>query len=168
VQQFSSHIALESLHALLTITLVPCYNTLPLHTNCNVLQLWALLHFLLPDVFTVATAVKFEEGFDLLKGVCDPERLRQARQLLTLLMLRRVKDQVDIPLPSKTELTLLVKLTPIQRAFYKHLLVSQVSCTAAIMMQLQTRSCCSHSTAHTCSTNICSYGSCHYSRQSVH
>jgi SWI/SNF-related matrix-associated actin-dependent regulator of chromatin subfamily A member 5 len=101
---------------------------MPFHTQqtANVLQLWALLHFLLPDVFTLATAVKFEEGFDLLRGVCDPTRLRQARQLLTLLMLRRVKDQVDIPLPSKTELTLLVKLTPIQRAFYKHLLVSQV------------------------------------------
>ena len=50
----------------------------------------------------------------------------QARQLLSILMLRRVKDQVDIPLPPKTELTLMVALTPIQRAFYKHLLVSQV------------------------------------------
>jgi hypothetical protein len=26
-------------------------------------QLWALLHFLMPDVFTAASAEKFEEGF---------------------------------------------------------------------------------------------------------
>ena len=40
-------------------------------------QLWALLHYILPDVFTLATAPKFEEGFDLLRGICHPQRLRQ-------------------------------------------------------------------------------------------
>ncbi|KAG5175317.1 P-loop containing nucleoside triphosphate hydrolase protein [Tribonema minus] len=97
----------------------------PLQNNLK--ELWALLHFLMPDVFTVASAEKFEEGFDLLRGVCDPQRLRQARALLSVVMLRRVKDQVRIPLPSKTELTLMVRLSVVQHAFYRHLLVSQES-----------------------------------------
>lgn len=107
---------------------VPAYSRIlltgtPLQNNLR--ELWALLHFLLPDVFTSACAAKFEAGFDLGRGICDREVLRAARRLLSVIMLRRIKDQVNIPLPPRTEIQILVKLTPIQHAFYKHLLVSQ-------------------------------------------
>ncbi|CAN0115394.1 unnamed protein product, partial [Discosporangium mesarthrocarpum] len=104
----------------------------PLQNNLR--ELWALLHFLMPDVFNGPTAERFEQGFDLAKGVCNPERLRQARELLSLLMLRRVKDQVKIPLPPKEEIQILVKLTEAQHLVYKHLLVTQESTTLDAIM----------------------------------
>ncbi|CAM9417402.1 unnamed protein product, partial [Choristocarpus tenellus] len=104
----------------------------PLQNNLR--ELWALLHFLMPDVFSAPTAERFEQGFDLAKGVCSPERLRQARELLSLLMLRRVKDQVKIPLPPKEEIQILVKLSETQHLIYKHLLVTQESTTLDAIM----------------------------------
>ena len=92
----------------------------PLQNNLK--ELWALLHFLACDVFTPATAEKFETGFDLVKGLVDSRLLRRARKLLGVFMLRRVKDQVAISLPSRRELTVLVPLTERQVEWYKRLL----------------------------------------------
>ena len=92
----------------------------PLQNNLK--ELWALLHFLAPDVFTPATAERFETGFDLVKGLVDSRLLRRARKLLGVFMLRRVKDQVAISLPSRRELTVLVPLTKRQVEWYKRLL----------------------------------------------
>jgi SWI/SNF-related matrix-associated actin-dependent regulator of chromatin subfamily A member 5 len=92
----------------------------PLQNNLR--ELWALLHFLAPDVFTPATAEKFETGFDLVRGLVDSNLLRRARKLLGVFMLRRVKDQVAISLPSRRELTVLVPLTSRQVEWYKRLL----------------------------------------------
>ncbi len=91
----------------------------------NLRELWALLHFMLPDVFPAGSTIKFEEGFDLTKGFCDTNRMEEARGLLSKLMLRRVKDQISIALPPRTEIQILVKLTHVQHTVYKHLLVSQ-------------------------------------------
>jgi SWI/SNF-related matrix-associated actin-dependent regulator of chromatin subfamily A member 5 len=52
----------------------------PLQNNLR--ELWALLHFLASDVFTPATAERFETGFDLVKGLVDSKLLRRARRLL--------------------------------------------------------------------------------------
>jgi hypothetical protein len=92
----------------------------PLQNNLR--ELWALLHFLAQDVFTPATAERFETGFDLVKGLVDSRLLRRARRLLGVFMLRRVKDQVAISLPSRRELTVLVPLTKRQVEWYKRLL----------------------------------------------
>ena len=92
----------------------------PLQNNLR--ELWALLHFLAADVFTPATAERFETGFDLVKGLVDSKLLRRARRLLGVFMLRRVKDQVAISLPSRRELTVLVPLTKRQVEWYKKLL----------------------------------------------
>ena len=92
----------------------------PLQNNLK--ELWALLHFLASDVFTPATAERFETGFDLVKGLVDSRLLRRARKLLGVFMLRRVKDQVAISLPSRRELTVLVPLTKRQVEWYKRLL----------------------------------------------
>ena len=85
-------------------------------------ELWALFHFLCPEVFTAATATLFEDGFDLLRGVIDTNILRKARKLLSLFMLRRIKEEVAIKLPSRREVTILVPLTPKQIGWYKQLL----------------------------------------------
>jgi superfamily II DNA or RNA helicase len=90
----------------------------PLQNNLK--ELWAMLYFLAPDVFT--SSKPFEEGFDLLRGHIDTAVLRRARKLLSIFMLRRVKDNVAIRLPNRKELTMLVPLTEQQILLYKALL----------------------------------------------
>ena len=65
----------------------------PLQNNLK--ELWAMLYYLAPDVFQ--SSKPFEEGFDLAKGHIDSRVLRKARKLLSVFMLRRLKE-VCIPL----------------------------------------------------------------------
>eukprot|EP01038_Epipyxis_sp_PR26KG_P004667 gene4667-6556_t len=88
----------------------------------NLRELWSMLHYLATDIFSVNSAEKFGEGFDLTKGIIDSRVLRRARKLLGIFMLRRVKDQVNVHLPSRRELTILVPMTPLQIELYKQLL----------------------------------------------
>lgn len=105
----------------------------PLQNNLR--ELWALLHFLAPEIFTSATVDKFCDGFDLVRGLIDNLLLRRARKLLAVFMLRRVKDQVDIVLPSRRELTVVVPLTKRQIELYKQLLCGLDSNTIEIVMR---------------------------------
>ena len=109
----------EKLRTIPTVCRVVLTGT-PLQNNLR--ELWALLHYLQPEIFTIATAEKFEEGFDLTRGKIDQNILRKARQLLSVFMLRRIKENISIKLPSKKEITILVSLTENQKAWYKHLL----------------------------------------------
>lgn len=60
----------------------------PLQNNLK--ELWAMLYYLAPDVFQ--SSKPFEEGFDLAKGHIDSAVLRRARKLLSVFMLRRLKE----------------------------------------------------------------------------
>lgn len=97
----------------------------PLQNNLR--ELWALIHYLLPDVFTASTAEWFEEGFDAQKSVLDMDRLRAARVLLSVLMLRRTKSTICMPLPPKTEMVVVCGLSELQRNWYKRLLTGTFS-----------------------------------------
>ncbi|KAJ3175611.1 hypothetical protein HDU87_006109 [Geranomyces variabilis] len=92
----------------------------PLQNNLH--ELWALLHWLFPEVFTPVTVSKFDEAFDLTKGVYDLSALGHSRALLEKIMLRRMKAQVDFQIPPKEEIVLYVPLSPMQRFWYKRLL----------------------------------------------
>ncbi|KNC97563.1 uncharacterized protein SPPG_07036 [Spizellomyces punctatus DAOM BR117] len=92
----------------------------PLQNNLH--ELWALLHWLFPEVFTPKTVKKFDESFDLNKGQYDLAVLDYSRRLLERIMLRRLKNQVDFQIPPKEEMTLYVPLSPMQRFWYKRLL----------------------------------------------
>ena len=79
-------------------------------------ELWALFHFLYPDVFTEQTADAFKSAFNLTKGTYDTKFIESASALLAKLMLRRMKvDMEEIKLPPKEELLVYVPLTPLQR-----------------------------------------------------
>lgn len=86
--------------------------------------MWALLHWLYPDVFAVNTADLFRDSFDLGQGKVTTSVLDHSRRLLELIMLRRMKDSpgVDLGLPPRTEVLLYVPLTPMQRFWYTRLL----------------------------------------------
>ena len=94
----------------------------PLQNNMS--ELWALLHWLYPEVFTERTAELFKTSFDLSKGTVNTEVLDNARRLLELIMLRRMKNSpgVELNLPPKTDVLLYVPLTPMQRFWYTRLL----------------------------------------------
>ncbi|KAL8657488.1 MAG: hypothetical protein Q9226_001864 [Calogaya cf. arnoldii] len=94
----------------------------PLHND--MLELWALLHWLYPEVFTEDTSVIFKEAFNLTKGQVSTTFMDDARRLLERIMLRRMKNSegVDLNLPPKTEVLLYIPLTPMQRFWYQRLL----------------------------------------------
>ena len=94
----------------------------PLQNNLK--ELWALLHFVLPEVFTTNTQVKFTNAFDLTLGKVDRKVMDDSRKLLELIMLRRMKDSkgVNLGLPPKKEVVLSLPLTPMQRFWYRRLL----------------------------------------------
>lgn len=117
---------------------VPCLSKViltgtPLQNNLR--ELWAMLHYLAPDVFTSHSAELFEDGFDLARGYIDSALLRQARKLLSVFMLRRIKENVDINLPNRKELTILVPLTKQQIELYKQLLCALDSDTIETVMR---------------------------------
>ena len=90
----------------------------------NLVELWALLHWLYPEVFTEKTAELFKSSFNLTKGQVSTKVMDDARRFLEIIMLRRMKNSpgVDLNLPPKTEVLLYVPLTPMQRFWYMRLL----------------------------------------------
>ena len=90
----------------------------------NLVELWALLHWLYPEVFTEKSAELFRTSFDLSRGKVSTSVMDDSRRLLELIMLRRMKNSpgVDLNLPPKTEVLLFVPLTPMQRFWYTRLL----------------------------------------------
>jgi SWI/SNF-related matrix-associated actin-dependent regulator of chromatin subfamily A member 5 len=94
----------------------------PLQNNLQ--ELWALLHWLFPEVFTDDTSENFSRAFDLSKGQASTSFMDDARRLLEIIMLRRMKNSpgVNLGLPPKEEVLLFVPLTPMQKFWYTRLL----------------------------------------------
>ena len=90
----------------------------------NLVELWALLHWLYPEVFTDKTSELFKSSFDLTRGKVSTSVMDDARRLLEVVMLRRMKNSpgVDLNLPPKTEVLLYVPLSPMQKFWYRRLL----------------------------------------------
>lgn len=90
----------------------------------NLIELWALLRWLYPEVFVENTAELFKSSFNLSRGQVNTKVMDDARRLLELIMLRRMKNSpgVDLGLPPKTDVLLFVPLTPMQKFWYTRLL----------------------------------------------
>ncbi|KAF2217224.1 hypothetical protein CERZMDRAFT_32824, partial [Cercospora zeae-maydis SCOH1-5] len=94
----------------------------PLQNNLK--EAWALLHWLFPEIFTQDTGDAFRKAFDLTRGTVSTSFMDDARRLLELIMLRRMKSSpgVNLGLPPKEEILLYLPLTPMQRFWYTRLL----------------------------------------------
>ena len=116
----------------------------PLQNNLH--ELWAMLHFLLPDYFT--SSATFDEAVDLANQSVDAQRLEHARLLLTNFMLRRTKDIVG--LPRKYETLVPCPMAPLQAQWYKRLLASDAASHAVLTVSqlktliMQLRKICNH------------------------
>jgi len=110
-------------------------------------ELWALLHFIMPQKFPSWSDFEYEHRDSANKGYS-----RLHKQLEPYL-LRRVKKDVEKSLPSKTEQLLRVEMTSIQKQYYKWILTKNYKALAKglkgslsgfvnIMMEL--KKCCNH------------------------
>ncbi|KAJ2602979.1 chromatin remodeling complex Adenosinetriphosphatase [Coemansia sp. RSA 1722] len=122
----------------------------PLQNNLH--ELWALLNFLLPDVF--GSSDVFDEWFQ--KDESDQEQVvQQLHKLLQPFLLRRVKSDVEHSLLPKKEINLYVGLTPMQRTWYRRILERDIAAingavgkkegkTRLLNIVMQLRKCCNH------------------------
>ncbi|KAF4588526.1 hypothetical protein EYR40_010078 [Pleurotus pulmonarius] len=88
----------------------------------NLAELWALLHWLYPLIFTPASERLFRDSFDLTKGSYSMDTLNAAKALLGTIMLRRTKATVEMSVPPREELTVFVPMTEAQRFWTYRLL----------------------------------------------
>jgi superfamily II DNA or RNA helicase len=93
----------------------------PLQNNLH--ELWALLNFLLPDVFS--SSGDFDSWFDL-KGDSNQEVIERLHKVLRPFLLRRIKSEVAKGLPPKTETKLYIGMSAMQREWYQKLLMKDI------------------------------------------
>jgi SWI/SNF-related matrix-associated actin-dependent regulator of chromatin subfamily A member 5 len=79
-------------------------------------ELWALLNFLLPDIF--GDAAQFDEWFSLTDEHGKENVIRKLHTVLRPFMLRRVKKDVTSTLPPKKETKLFIGMTEMQTEWY--------------------------------------------------
>eukprot|EP00937_MAST-01D_sp_MAST-1D-sp2_P005591 g5591.t1 len=98
----------------------------PLQNNLH--ELWALLNFLLPDVFT--SSEDFDSWFDM-DG--DPDGvIKKLQGVLRPFLLRRLKADVAKDLPPKIETMLHIGLTKMQKFWYTKVLTKDATALNAL------------------------------------
>ncbi len=119
----------------------------------NLHELWALLNFLVPDIFS--SDEEFNEYFDTDKCLGEnTELVSRLHSILKPFLLRRLKSDVEKKLPPKQETKLYVGLSAMQRQWYTKILMKDIDLLNTtskgtdrmrllnILMQL--RKCCNH------------------------
>jgi SWI/SNF-related matrix-associated actin-dependent regulator of chromatin subfamily A member 5 len=125
----------------------------PLQNNLH--ELWALLNFLVPDVF--ANSEQFDEWFNLDIDDADEKNklISQLHKILRPFMLRRLKIDVEKSLPPKHETILFTGMSAMQKKLYKEILLRDInmlqggpngggSHTAILNIVMQLRKCAGH------------------------
>ena len=122
----------------------------PLQNNLH--ELWALLNFLLPDVFGDAEA--FDNWFSNQSDDQDTV-VQQLHRVLRPFLLRRVKSDVEKSLLPKKEINLYVGMSEMQVKWYQKILEKDIdavngaggkreSKTRLLNIVMQLRKCCNH------------------------
>ncbi|CCF55876.1 hypothetical protein KAFR_0A04410 [Kazachstania africana CBS 2517] len=126
----------------------------PLQNNLH--ELWALLNFLLPDIFS--NSQDFDEWFSS-EGSNNEENqeliVKQLHTILQPFLLRRIKSDVETSLLPKKELNLYVGMSSMQKKWYRQILEKDIdavngsngnkeSKTRLLNIVMQLRKCCNH------------------------
>ncbi|TVY30562.1 ISWI chromatin-remodeling complex ATPase, partial [Lachnellula hyalina] len=122
----------------------------PLQNNLH--ELWALLNFLLPDVFGDSEA--FDQWFSG-QGEDQDTVVQQLHRVLRPFLLRRVKSDVEKSLLPKKEINLYIGMSEMQINWYKKILEKDIdavngaggkreSKTRLLNIVMQLRKCCNH------------------------
>lgn len=114
-EESQAHVALASLHSSwrLIMTGTPLQN--------NLRELWALLHFLVPELFAGKADV-FNSWFDSREGTENSEAIKNLHIILAPLLLRRLKQDVNTGIPPKKEIYVSCQLSRRQREWYSTVL----------------------------------------------
>ncbi|KAG6726526.1 hypothetical protein I3842_02G084600 [Carya illinoinensis] len=119
----------------------------PLQNNLH--ELWALLNFLLPEIFS--SAETFDEWFQISGENDQQEVVQQLHKVLRPFLLRRLKSDVEKGLPPKKETILKVGMSQMQKHYYKALLQKDLEVVNAggerkrlLNIAMQLRKCCNH------------------------
>ncbi|WZC17363.1 ISWI chromatin-remodeling complex ATPase ISW2 [Candidozyma auris] len=126
----------------------------PLQNNLH--ELWALLNFLLPDVFGDSNV--FDEWFNSqeeTEGADQDKVVQQLHKVLSPFLLRRVKADVEKSLLPKIETNVYIGMTNMQISWYKKLLEKDIDAvngvvgkregkTRLLNIVMQLRKCCNH------------------------
>lgn len=121
----------------------------PLQNNLH--ELWALLNFLLPDVFN--SSDDFDSWFNTNQFLGDNSLVQRLHAVLRPFLLRRLKAEVEKKLKPKKEVKVYVGLSKMQREWYTKVLMKDIDVVNGagkiekmrlqnILMQL--RKCCNH------------------------
>ena len=115
-------------------------------------ELWALLNFLVPDVFE--SSEQFDEWFNLDIDDNDEKNklISQLHKILRPFMLRRLKADVEKSLPPKHETILFTGMSTVQKKLYRDILMRDLdalngtsgSRTAILNIVMQLRKCAGH------------------------
>ncbi|TVU20874.1 hypothetical protein EJB05_30475 [Eragrostis curvula] len=119
----------------------------PLQNNLH--ELWSLLNFLLPEIFS--SAETFDEWFQISGENDQQEVVQQLHKVLRPFLLRRLKSDVEKGLPPKKETILKVGMSQMQKQYYKALLQKDLEVINAggerkrlLNIAMQLRKCCNH------------------------
>ncbi|XP_061990453.1 ISWI chromatin-remodeling complex ATPase CHR11 [Rosa rugosa] len=119
----------------------------PLQNNLH--ELWSLLNFLLPEIFS--SAETFDEWFQISGENDQQEVVQQLHKVLRPFLLRRLKSDVEKGLPPKKETILKVGMSQMQKQYYKALLQKDLEVVNAggerkrlLNIAMQLRKCCNH------------------------
>lgn len=119
----------------------------PLQNNLH--ELWALLNFLLPEIFS--SAETFDEWFQISGENDQHEVVQQLHKVLRPFLLRRLKSDVERGLPPKKETILKVGMSQMQKQYYRALLQKDLDAINAggerkrlLNIAMQLRKCCNH------------------------
>ncbi|KPL97092.1 Imitation SWI-like protein, partial [Sarcoptes scabiei] len=94
----------------------------PLQNNLH--ELWALLNFLLPDVFN--SSDDFDSWFNTNSCLGDKSLVERLHCVLRPFLLRRLKSEVEKKLPPKIETKIYVGLSRMQREWYTKILMKDI------------------------------------------
>ncbi|KAL9671376.1 hypothetical protein QQ045_008944 [Rhodiola kirilowii] len=119
----------------------------PLQNNLH--ELWSLLNFLLPEIFS--SAETFDEWFQISGENDQQEVVQQLHKVLRPFLLRRLKSDVEKGLPPKKETILKVGMSQMQKQYYRALLQKDLEVVSAggerkrlLNIAMQLRKCCNH------------------------
>ncbi|XP_022138478.1 ISWI chromatin-remodeling complex ATPase CHR11 isoform X2 [Momordica charantia] len=119
----------------------------PLQNNLH--ELWSLLNFLLPEIFS--SAETFDEWFQISGDNDQQEVVQQLHKVLRPFLLRRLKSDVEKGLPPKKETILKVGMSQMQKQYYRALLQKDLEVVNAggerkrlLNIAMQLRKCCNH------------------------
>merc|ERR1711892_911274 len=94
----------------------------PLRDNLH--ELWALLNFLLPDVFNSADDV--DEWFNTEDAIGNESLVKRLHGVLKPFLLRRLKIDVEKSLLPKKEVKIFIGLSKMQRDWYTRILMKDI------------------------------------------